>query len=126
MRLILPGLAPIYAVLSEPAYALTRLVAEGVVLRPFSDEILAAARAESLAYLEELAAAEPSFRRVFEPWKKFREINYVNIRYRPFDASTWPQGRAVRSRVLPSGPDIEVGLSEWEARLGAGISWGVR
>jgi alpha-L-rhamnosidase len=23
-------------------------------------------------------------------WKKFHEINYVNIHYRPFDASTWP------------------------------------
>jgi putative oxidoreductase len=33
MRLILPGLAPIYAVLSEPAYALTRFVA-GAFLVP--------------------------------------------------------------------------------------------
>ncbi|MCB1496095.1 MAG: DoxX family protein [Bauldia sp.] len=33
MRLIFPGLAPIYAVLSEPAYALTRLVA-GAFLVP--------------------------------------------------------------------------------------------
>ena len=23
-------------------------------------------------------------------WKKFHEINFVNIHYRPFDASTWP------------------------------------
>ena len=23
-------------------------------------------------------------------WKKFHEINYVNIAYRPFDASNWP------------------------------------
>ena len=24
------------------------------------------------------------------PWKKFYEINFVNINYRPFDASKWP------------------------------------
>lgn len=24
------------------------------------------------------------------PWKSFHEINFVNINYRPFDASTWP------------------------------------
>jgi hypothetical protein len=23
-------------------------------------------------------------------WKRFHEINFVNIRYRPFDASSWP------------------------------------
>ncbi|MEI7908710.1 MAG: hypothetical protein WCK77_03640 [Verrucomicrobiota bacterium] len=24
------------------------------------------------------------------PWKQFREINFVNIDYKPFDASGWP------------------------------------
>jgi hypothetical protein len=24
------------------------------------------------------------------PWKIMREINFVNINYRPFDASNWP------------------------------------
>jgi len=24
------------------------------------------------------------------PWKNFHDINYVNIRYKPFDASDWP------------------------------------
>ena len=30
-----------------------------------------------------------------EPWKIFREINFVDIFYKPFDASGWP--------VCPSG-----------------------
>lgn len=29
------------------------------------------------------------------PWKKFHEINFVNVRYEPFDASTWD--------IIPSG-----------------------
>jgi hypothetical protein len=24
------------------------------------------------------------------PWKQFHEINFVNIDYKPFDASNWP------------------------------------
>jgi hypothetical protein len=32
-------------------------------------------------------------------WKKFHDINFVNIDYKPFDASTWP----VRDAGLP-GP----------------------
>jgi hypothetical protein len=24
------------------------------------------------------------------PWKKFHDINYVSITYRPFDAASWP------------------------------------
>ena len=24
------------------------------------------------------------------PWKRFHEINFVNIDYKPFDASAWP------------------------------------
>ena len=35
-------------------------------------------------------------------WKKFKEINFVNIRYQPFNASHWP--------VLPSGLMGEVRL----------------
>jgi hypothetical protein len=41
------------------------------------------------------------------------------------DALAWPQGRAVRSRQVPSGKDIEVALPAWEARLFVGASWGV-
>jgi hypothetical protein len=43
-----------------------------------------------------------------------------------FDGLAWPQGRAVRSRQVPSGKDIEVPLPELEGRLVAGFSWGAR
>jgi TRAP-type mannitol/chloroaromatic compound transport system substrate-binding protein len=56
--------------------ALERLVAAGVTLRPFSDEILVAAQRESEAYLEELAAGDAGFRKVYEPWKAFRRSSY--------------------------------------------------
>jgi hypothetical protein len=40
------------------------------------------------------------------------------------DGLGWPQGRALRSRQVPSGKDIEVPLPDLEARLVAGFSWG--
>jgi len=53
--------------------ALRRLVGEhGVQLRPFSTEIMEAAQAASNALLEENAAKDPSYRAIYESWKKFR------------------------------------------------------
>jgi TRAP-type mannitol/chloroaromatic compound transport system substrate-binding protein len=49
---------------------------EGVTLRVFSDEILDAAWRESNAYLEEQAAADGTFRTVYESWKAFRETSF--------------------------------------------------
>jgi len=57
--------------------ALRRLVQEhGVQLRAYSRDILKAAWRESNAYLEEQAADNESFRRVYEPWKAFRAMEY--------------------------------------------------
>jgi TRAP-type mannitol/chloroaromatic compound transport system substrate-binding protein len=54
--------------------ALARLVNDhGVTLRTFSDEIMEAAWRESNAYLEEQAAADATFRRVYESFKAFRD-----------------------------------------------------
>jgi len=39
-------------------------------------------------------------------WKKFKEINFVNIKYKPFDASTWEPS--------PSGIIGEAYLVEYE------------
>lgn len=52
--------------------ALARLLAEGVKLRPFSDEIMTAAQDKSVEILEGLAANDTQFREVYEPWKKFK------------------------------------------------------
>ena len=58
---------------AEDPSALRRLVDEGgVQLRKYPDEILEAAWRASAAYLEEQAAAEAGFRKVYEGWKGFR------------------------------------------------------
>ena len=54
------------------AAALRRLVAAGAVLRPFSQEILTACEKATFEYYDELAAKNENFRKVYEPWKKFR------------------------------------------------------
>ena len=57
--------------------ALARLTNEhGVTLRRFSDEILEAAWTESQAYLEEQAAANEDFRRVYASWRAFRDESF--------------------------------------------------
>ncbi|MCG8460705.1 MAG: hypothetical protein MI919_30855, partial [Holophagales bacterium] len=56
--------------------ALETLLGEGVEMRPFSDEILIAAREASLALLEDEAAKDATYRKIFEPWKKARKAAY--------------------------------------------------
>jgi TRAP-type mannitol/chloroaromatic compound transport system substrate-binding protein len=51
--------------------ALKRLVANGTELKPFSREILDACYKATQEFLTETAAANPKFRKVYEPWKKF-------------------------------------------------------
>ena len=58
----------------ENPKALRRLVDEhGVTMRAYSDDILQAAWRESNAYLEEQAAADATFRRVYESWNAYRQ-----------------------------------------------------
>ena len=52
--------------------ALKRLLKQGVQLRPFPDDLMAAARSESLAMLEEEAARDPSYQKVYTHWKNYR------------------------------------------------------
>lgn len=53
--------------------ALDRLLAAGVDLRPFSDEIMRAARDASFALYEEQAAADETYRTIYASWKSARE-----------------------------------------------------
>ncbi len=53
--------------------ALARLVAEGIEIRPFPDEIMRAARKASYEMLEEQAAADASYAKVYTAWKKARQ-----------------------------------------------------
>jgi TRAP-type mannitol/chloroaromatic compound transport system substrate-binding protein len=53
--------------------ALKRLLAEGVQLRPFSREILEASERTSFELMEEEAAADPLYNKLFTSWKAVRE-----------------------------------------------------
>ena len=61
----------------EDPLAMQRLVEEhGVQLRRYPDDVLDAAWRESNAFLEEHAADDADFRRVFESWRSFRELAF--------------------------------------------------
>ncbi len=52
--------------------ALERLLAAGVDLRRFSDDVMVAAAAAAEALLEEQAAADPAYRAIYDHWSRFR------------------------------------------------------
>jgi len=51
--------------------ALDTIRGEGVAITPFSDDLLAEARRQSRAMLEEQAAADPEYREIYDHWSKF-------------------------------------------------------
>src|SRR4051812_44456888 len=53
--------------------ALKRLIANGVSLAPFPNDVLAACYKASEENYEEIASKNAKFRKVYEPWKKFRD-----------------------------------------------------
>ena len=53
--------------------ALKRLVANGVKLLPFSNDIMAACYRASKEVYDEIAAKNAKFRKVYEPWSRFRD-----------------------------------------------------
>jgi TRAP-type mannitol/chloroaromatic compound transport system substrate-binding protein len=53
--------------------ALARLMKNGAKLHNFSKEIMDASYQHSMAVMEEEAARNPKFRKVYEPWKRFRQ-----------------------------------------------------
>ena len=60
--------------------ALRRLVAAGVQLRPFPREIMQASHKAAVEVYDEFAAANPKFKKVYEPWKKFRDEDILWFR----------------------------------------------
>lgn len=56
--------------------ALVRLKSNGVEMRKFSDDILAAAEREAFALMETEASADPAYASLFDDWKKFRASSY--------------------------------------------------
>ncbi len=55
--------------------ALDRLIAGGVQLRPFSQDIMEAAYTASFELYEEQAAADPTYRRIYDAWNAYRKVS---------------------------------------------------
>ena len=53
--------------------ALKRILAAGVTTRPFADDIMARAHEVSNQMLEDLAARDPGYRKVYDHWRSFRD-----------------------------------------------------
>ena len=68
-----------YDALNPPA--LKRLLANGVQLAPFPNDVLAACYKASEENYEEVASKNAKFKKVWEPWKKFRaeQIQWFSI-----------------------------------------------
>ncbi|HEX9731049.1 MAG TPA: TRAP transporter substrate-binding protein [Thermoanaerobaculia bacterium] len=56
--------------------ALARLAREGIEIRPFPDELMLAAEKASFDMLEEQAAADPAYAKVYAAWKRARAESY--------------------------------------------------
>ena len=67
--------------------ALKRLIAGGVKLEPFSNEIMAACYKATVEVYDEIAEKNAKFRKIYEPWKKFRndEISWFQVAENRFD-----------------------------------------
>ena len=79
--------------------ALRRLVANGVQLRPFPREIMQASWKAANEVFDETSAKNANFKKVYEPWKKFRDedILWFRVAEQNFDtfmASATQQGAA--------------------------------
>jgi TRAP-type mannitol/chloroaromatic compound transport system substrate-binding protein len=74
-----------YDALNPPA--LKRLLAQGVKLQPFSNEILAACYKATQEIYDEIATKNDKFRKIYEPWKKFRgdEVDWFAVAENRFD-----------------------------------------
>jgi TRAP-type mannitol/chloroaromatic compound transport system substrate-binding protein len=57
--------------------ALERLLSSGTQLRPYSQEILAAAEKAAFELYDDFAAKDADFKAVYEPWKQFRDRIYA-------------------------------------------------
>jgi TRAP-type mannitol/chloroaromatic compound transport system substrate-binding protein len=67
--------------------ALRRLVANGVQLRPFPREIMQASYKAAVEVFDETSAKNANFKKIYEPWKKFRdeEILWFRVSEQNFD-----------------------------------------
>lgn len=69
--------------------ALQRLVEGGTQLKPYSDEILAAAQQASFEIYDELSAEDANFKEIFDQWIQFRTAIYQWNRTNEWSLSTF-------------------------------------
>ena len=64
-----------------------RLIANGVRLQPFSNEIMAACFKATRETYDEIAGKNAKFKTIYEPWKKFRseQIEWFAVAEGRFD-----------------------------------------
>ena len=74
-----------YDALNPPA--LKRLVANGVKLRPFPNDVMAACYKATQEVYDGIAEKNANFKKVYEPWKKFRDeqVQWFSIAEGRFD-----------------------------------------
>lgn len=60
--------------------ALKRLVGAGTILKPFPREVMQACYQAAFDLYEAEAAKNPKFKKIYEPWKKFRDEEYLWFR----------------------------------------------
>jgi TRAP-type mannitol/chloroaromatic compound transport system substrate-binding protein len=65
---------------AENPAALRRLAANGTQLRPYSREIMDAALKATNQLYGELSAQNPKWKKIYEPWSKFRDEEYLWFR----------------------------------------------
>lgn len=56
--------------------ALQSLLKTDITMRPFTDEIMRGAQEASTALLEDIAAKDPAYRKLYEDWKTFRKQSF--------------------------------------------------
>ena len=74
-----------YDALNPPA--LKRLLGNGVKLQPFANDILAACYKATQEVYDEIATKNEKFRKIYEPWKKFRSdgVEWFSVAENRFD-----------------------------------------
>ncbi len=74
-----------YDALNPPA--LKRLIANGVKLQPFSNDIMAACYKATQEVYDEIATKNEKFKKIYEPWKAFKqnEVEWFSIAENRFD-----------------------------------------
>ena len=87
--------------------ALRRLVSQGAQLRAFPRTVMEACHKVAHELYAELAAKHPEFNKIYEPWRKFRDEQYLWFRVaeNSFDncvySVTTPPAKAAPAKAVP-------------------------